>query len=312
MRRIDLLITSSRRSTQNVDFTDDTGIQDDQFLEHFNAAQERIFSLILQEHPAIFLKEKVITAVVNQQEYTLPADLYMGTRVEKVEYSRTGLEANYFPLERRTLRERFQGASGVPNAYLQRNSTIISQPAPSGAGSFRVTYQQSLPRLEKRRATVAAVTLDTTTLQVTALTLDPTSLTTDVITKILSEGYISLVDKDGAIQMKGIPVTAINSTTGDCTIDTFTYESTETAAVGNYACLGKYSTTHSGLPDTCERYLLSYTNWKILRDDSSGDSVEQNAELQMIENEIVQAYAEADFDVHGVPIISSDFLMYDN
>jgi hypothetical protein len=39
MRRVDLLITSSREQTESQNFSPDTGIQDSQFIQFLNDAQ---------------------------------------------------------------------------------------------------------------------------------------------------------------------------------------------------------------------------------------------------------------------------------
>lgn len=62
------------------------------------------------------------------------------------------------------------------------------------------------------------------------------------------------------------------------------------------------------MPTICERYLLAYMNWKILKRDSNTDSAEQTTELADMRSEIVQLFAEIDDDVKSVPIQNTQFL----
>lgn len=306
MRALSLLITQARRGTENTDFTNEAGIKDEEFIQYANDAQDRIFSLIQELRPALYLREKELDVVSGQANYSIPADCFMGTRVDKVEYSPTGLERDYYLIKQGTVRERFNGNAGSPFFYFRRGSEVIVNPRPQEAGKLRLTYQRTIPYLGVLQATVSAVSTSGTS--ITSLTLDPTSLTSDIVTAIQDSRYISIVDIDGNVKMRSIPVTAVTLSSGAVTIDTFAFESGETIAVGNKVVLGKFASHVSQLPDTCERYLLTYMGWKINKRDSSSDSIESNQELQAMEQDIVQAFAEPDSDVDMVPILDTQYL----
>lgn len=306
MRRIDQLITISRKNTGNVEFTDTTGIGDDQMIEWANFGQERILSLIQREHPSILQREKVIDATTSVETVNLPDDLFLGSRVEKVEYSSTRNESDYYNLIRYTIHERFNGIQSDPVAYIRRSSQILLQPKPQSNGLVRITYQKAIPRLDVRRGQVSAVTLGATT--ITSLTLDATQTIDD--STLLDYGYMTVVDSDGVVKMKGIPISAINTTTGTVTVSpTFVFETGETISVGDYVVAGKYSSTHSSLPEVCERYLIQYMDFKAFKADSNTDSEEAVAELKAMEEEIIASFAEPDVDIIPIPYISSE---YDN
>jgi hypothetical protein len=74
---------------------------------------------------------------------------------------------------------------------------------------------------------------------------------------------------------------------------------------------GKYSSTHSQLPDICEKYLLEYCNMRIFVRDSSTDQAEVAILMQKIEATLKQAFAEPDSDPDRIPIIDSSFLGYE-
>ncbi len=308
MKRIDLLINEAREATQTAEFTAETGVQDSRFLRAFNDAQDRIQSLILNEYPSMFQKETVKTATVNSPFIAMPTDLFMDSRIELVEYSPTGQDNDYYKLTERRSDERVNGSSGNPSSYIRQSRRLILMTKPAQAGSVRITHQKAFPRLDKRRGRVSAVTLDNSARTITSLTLDTTVLTTDDVSFLTQEEYITVVSRDGTIKMKGIPITEVNGSTGVVTVDTFVFEDGETIAIGDYVVAGKYATTHSELPDICERYLLKFSEWRVLKGDSSSDSVEENTELKEMEGDIVASYARASNDVQGIPILDGSYL----
>ncbi len=311
MRRVDLLITASREATENTNFSPDTGIQDSEFIQYLNDGQDRIFGALLSVHPLEFLVPKVIDAVARTSIYSIPSDCYLGSKIKQVEYSIDGQESTYYTLDKGVERERLRTQAGIPGFYIRRANKVILNPPPAAPGFIRFTYTQKLPRLDKRRGKVSAVTLDSATKTITALTIDVTTNTPDDIAEIIDNGYITIVDKDGSIQMQDIPISSIDTSTGVVTLDgAFTYVSGETIAVNNWLVIGKYASTQSSLDDSCERYLLAHCNWKILKRDSSNDSVESNDELTSMLAEIVNIYKDADDDINFVPILDTDYLTF--
>jgi len=306
MRRIDLLITQARRSSNNESFNATAGISDEEFIQYVNDAQDRLQSLIGVRFPDLFQTEKTISSVLNQESYTVPDDAFLGSRIDLVEFSRTSQSEDYYFLKKSLLKERIPGLTGSPEFYIRRSNAFLVYPAPdTSGGSFRVTYQKTLPRLDKRRGTVSAVTL--TTNEISSLTLDTTVEIDDE--ELLNEEQVTIVDKYGVVKMRRIPITAINTTTGAVTVESgFEFESGETIEAGDYMLRGPESTTHSQLPNTCERYLIEYMNWRVSNRDSSNDAIEQSQILANLEADIVASIQEPDGDVLGVPIINAEFL----
>lgn len=311
MDRIDVLIAASRVDTDNEDFDDTSGIPDDAFIRWVNRAQERIQAkiLALKPRPNVFQKTLEVSATANEESYAIPSGVFLSTRVELLEYSHTGLAKDYYPLTLSTQMERLPGENaGQPSRYFRQSGRVVVMPKPaSSAAMFRWTYQYGLPKLDFRRASVSALTLSAT--QLIDLTLDATTLTDDNITAITDKGYLTLVDALGNIQMKGIPVSAIDSTTGLVTMGgAFTFEAGEIAAIGNYAVGGAYATSHSALPDTCERYLSIFLDWKAFKKDSNLSAVEAGQELQETEADILDSFLTAEADVQGIPILDDEYL----
>lgn len=306
MRRIELIINQSRRDTDNTEFSDTTGLSDDDFLQWANDGQERLQSLILGAVDSVFEDEKIIQCVAGQEAYDIPDDAFLSDRITMVEVSVSGSGRDYYELRQASRRERLSGQTSVPSFYIRRNNQILLQPKPeSSASLLRVTYQKRLPKLDKRRAKVASVSLASDT--ITSLTLD-TTISIDR-TQLLEEDYVTVADKDGVIKMKNIPVTDIDETTGVVTVDaSFTFEDGETIAAGDYLLRGPRSTTHSQMDDNCERYLLAYMSWKAQHKDSNSDLFEQSEESKAMEADILASFSEPDADVDYVPILDGSFL----
>lgn len=307
MRRIDLLIGEARRETDNTEFTDETGIQDSEWLRWANSAQTRILSLIHQTHPDVLEEEANQPGVAGQESYDIPDHTFMGTRIKDVWYSRTGETTDFYRLKKGSMKERLYSTNGSPVFYIRQSDKILLQPQPDTTGIIKVLYQKELPRMDIRRGTISSVTLDGGTRTITQLVLDTTVSFDD--TEIINEATISIVDVNGVIQMEGIPVTDVNSTTGVISIGAgFVYDVGETIGVGNYIVLGAYSSTHSDLPIVCERYVVDFMIWKLEKRDSNSKSPEISEELMAQEADILSSFSESDHDVSGVAILDNQYL----
>lgn len=305
MRRVELLLEQSRRSTENVEFSDDSGIPDNEFIQYLNDGQDEIQGIIQNQFPDVFQRETTIDIVAGQEAYDIPSDAFLRNRVDTIEYSVTGNTADYYQLYKGWNMERLNGTSSNPEFFIRRSNQILLQPKPQGAGNIRIVYQKALPKLDKRRAQVSSVTTSGQT--ILTLTLDSTQFIDD--TALLEENYLTIVDKYGATKAKGIPVSAINTTTGVVTIDgTHVMSTGESIAVGDYALRGKDSVSNSELPDICEKYLLEYMNLRILMRDSSVDSSELGALFQKLESTIKTAFAEPDGGPNTIPVTDIGYL----
>lgn len=310
MRYTGLLLDQVRRSTENVEFTENSGIGNNELLEYINDAQVEIQSAISRTHPQVFQVEKIQNVVSNQEGYALPEDAFLGNMVDLVEYSHSGLLDGYFQLKQGRLPERVNGPVYTsPSFYIRRSGTLLLQPTPSDAtGKLRITYQRTIPTIDLRRGKVSAVTL--TANSITSLTLDTTLEIDETILE--SEAYASIVDKDGNVQMRRIPISDIDVNTGIVTVTPgFTFDSGETISVGDWIVKGRDASSHSQLALVCERYLVQYVIWKILKRDSSGDSAEAAEELKMLQGSIVDSFSEPDGDVQSIPLTDDQYLRHD-
>jgi hypothetical protein len=256
------------------------------------------------------MSQKVIQTVQSQEGYTIPDDVYLGTRIDFLEYSPTGNTREYYPLKKGNLKERLNGSQSNPSFYIRNGSQLLLQPSPqSSSATIRITYQSTIPRLDIQRATVKTYVAGINN-TITTLELDDT-LPMD-IAALLEEGYISVTDKDGVTQMKAIPITTI-SPSGVVTVDpSFTFQDGETIAVGNPVFRGKYSSYISKLPDVCEKYLLEYSNTRILVRDSSTDADAVAQVLAKVQETLKAAFSEPDNDPDYVPVLDGQYLGWDS
>ena len=307
MRRLELLISQSRLDTDNSDFSEGRGIQDSQFIDWANNAQDRLQSVIVGVHATAFKATTDIDCVVQQEAYDVPTDTYQGSLIHKVRFSPNGEERQFFPLTQGGDLDRMPGAFGRPSVYVIEDKKLLLARIPDSAGKLRVTYSRQLPRLDIRRGKVTSVVVVGTS--VSDLTMDPVTMDQEGIDYIVEVGYICIVDKDGRRKAIEIPVTAIDAVTGVVAIEAgYELGAGETIAAGHFMVAGPNSTTHSELPDNCERYLIAAMNMKAERKDTSSNTSAWKDERDEIEGDIKASFAEADQDVDYVPVIDPDFL----
>ncbi len=315
MERLDLLVRAARDATGNQTYTATSGIKQREFVRHFNAAQMRLLNRILQERSTLLTKQSYIDAVAGTAEYTLPTDVFFKQNILKIEYSHDGTAQNYSPLELRTPHEEVS-VRGYPSSYYFRDGTLIVSPIPSNSvtNAFRLLYQKTLPTLDIRRGKISSVA--TGGGYVTSVTLDTATVITES-SDDLANGWVdhvSVCDADGTIktQTTGCPVSSYVASTGVLTFTASTVPtSANTPVANNYVVFGKYSTTHSQLVDPAERYLVEYAVLRTQMRDSNVDAAEQSPLLQAIEREILDAVAELEEDLPAIPILTQDFLNYD-
>lgn len=309
MRKLELLILASRRATENQEFTATAGIQDDEFIQYFNDGQEEIHSLLNQSFPHILMASKEVSTTSGEEGYTIPEDVYLGTRIDFVEYSQSGLAIDYYPLKKGSLKERLNGSQANPSFYIRNGTQLLLQPPPQVGGSkLRLTYQRVIPRLDTQKATVETYASGAGN-TITSLVLDDSVLMDR--DALLEEGYITVTNKNGVVQMKKIPITAI-SATGVVTVEPgFTFETGETITPGDIVLRGKYSTQFSQLPDVCEKYLIEYCNARILIRDSSTDSQSVAQILAKVQGTLQTAFAEPDNDPDYIPVLDGQYLGWD-
>lgn len=308
-KRVEFLIKRSRRISDNEEFDNDPsnplGIVDDEVVGHIGDAQDNLKARISEVHPKLFETEEKINLVANQEVYPLPTDLYLGGRIVHVEALFSNREGDYYTLGHKGIKSRLPNIPAqFPHFYIRSGGNLIIQPRPltNVTDGIRVTFQRKIPDLDIRRGKITASTIVADNVQDITLDIAPL-LARDANLPQIAErtlddfDFLTVVGSDGTVKMRDIPYDSYDSTTGIVTITPgFDRQTGETITAGDYLLGGAYSTTHSHLPETCERYLIAYAAWKMQKRDSMIDSRDQERELIAMLNEIVDAFREIDND----------------
>lgn len=304
-RLVDYLINQARKESENTEFSDFSGIDDTEFIQYLNDAQHRLQSVIVAQHPSVFVTETTQNTERSVESYTLPTDCFLGNKVTSVEFTSSGNDDDYYFLDAASIRQRTPGVEGSPSDYIRRSGAILLSPIPDTANAkIRLNYVKRINELDKRRGSVASSVVSGTSI---------TSLIADVVTDSLDtesldeHNYICIVDRNGSIKMKNIEVDTFNPGTGEISITSgFTFEDGESISVGDYIVGGQDTSTHSELSRTCERYLIKYCVWKILKRDSSVDYAEAQTELLAMESDIIASFSDIDDDVTFIPRLDTE------
>lgn len=306
--RIDILINQVREETGNQQYGPNAGISDTQIVSFFNDAISFLERGITQLHARQFTAETFIDIVAGTEKYDLPDDFLPGGGVISVEYANAdpnGSDPQWILLNEITDLERARGLrSSVPLSYAVVGNQIWLKPVPSAnkTGALRVNYIKRLSRFSTRRGKIDVATLDTGARTITALEVILNTVT-DPNEYNLNE-FLSVVDADGNIKMKGIKIDGnLNTSTGAVPVRSdFVYAAGETITVNNYVVFGRSASTHQlELDESCEPFLRAYAAWKIMRMDSNSDSRDQSAELALMRDSILLSYAKPNEGLILVP-----------
>lgn len=303
---VDSFIDIVRESTENEEFDDTIGLTEEEILRYMNDAQYRLHAKIIAQHPSVFTETDTQTIVADQEAYSLPFNAHLGNRILSVEYSIDGSADKFYTLKTKQLRTREVGADGHPTSYIRKDGQLLLHPTPTVAGgSLRITYIRRPKALDKRRGLLSGSPALTggsswTIAAVNSSTVDATELAKD--------NRVTVVDAQGNIKAKNVLVSATSATS--ITVDSsFVAEADDSIASGYYVLSGPYSTTHLEFSPEVERYIRAYTEWKILKRDSSIDSAEAVQELMEMEADIIASYADVDGDdLTLIPDLSEDDL----
>ncbi len=206
--------------------------------------------------------------------------------------------------------ERLSYPIGHPKYYIRRNKELLFVPVPgTSRGRVRISYVESLPTLDIRRAVVASATITNQVLS--ALTLDTTEpLDRD---NLIKDNYLCIVNRDGELTATQIAFTDIDSTTGVVTLDgNQTLATGETITAGDYVTSGQRAANKSSLLDTCERYLISHMRMEILdRDANQSGTATQSSKMERLLAEVVASFADNNDDIMYPPVADQSYYLDD-
>ena len=315
MRRSNFLVSDIRRDTENSGISTTTsGISDDAVLLAINDGQTWLFSELEKLEPMPFTEQVLMDSVAGQTEYELPSDAYLGSDVVSISYLTSAGSSSYSRLQMISIFERTTGnLRGSPTRYYMRQNKFGLNPAPptSLSDAIRVNYTKHLPTVDKRRAQITAVTVTAGAL--TALTIDLTDFADYFpgeedfdATRILIDDYFCIVDVDGNIKARRVPITAISASTGVCTLSAYTPEfDTDTATIGDYLVAGRYASSHSQLPDEAESFLIHFAKSQVFESDGNRAEAATEADrAKLLGQTVISGWAKLFDDIEYVPIIN--------
>lgn len=292
--RADWLIKEVRRRTISGGATTTSGISDFNFLSYLNEAVYRLEGLINEVQPTYFEEQYVFDVIGRQRAYALPADAALGRRIGLVEYSWSGLDKDYSPLERIQLVEADVVEVTYPSKYAISAKELILSPLPqANTGKVRITYAKEILALDLRRGAILSDTDSTI-----VLSAAPTG---DNLEALQSTDYICIVDAFGVVQHDALPITGISSATIS---GTFTGLS---ITAGHFVVAGEYASSHldSRFPRKAKQYVQAWASRRILgTEESSTDIAAEDPVLSILEQGILDDVRSTNDDIVKIPVIN--------
>lgn len=305
MRTIDDIITRVRRETRNLDTnTSSSGssIADAEFVDALQDAQELCQELIASVYSKIFETTKEYNVTANDETYTLPDDILLGTRIGSVEFAYDTNKKNYYNLHPVDIRERYSSNSYNYRAqnYIRSSNQIILTPIPSGAGLLRITYERKLPILNKYFALGSSRNLVDPTL---TLTVDSATINTDVNAPAIGDTVNIVKQSTGEMIAQDGEVTGVSTYTYTIDLTNATYVAATVSGTDadDMALMNKGETNICELPDSCEKFLSAYAVLLIFERDASKLAVGAQKRFERIKESILQSYIGEDTDWPAIP-----------
>lgn len=309
MQYIGKTISSLRATSNNEQYSATTGITDSEMLQYLNDAQDRLQSLIDECHVSSkpFVSEVIIPIVSGQEGYSLTERLFFNKEIEQVEYSATGATSEYFPLEKISFINRYNGVTSgaFPTVYYRRLGNIYINP-PASTGYLRVLFERTLDDLDLRRAQVNG-TPSGTDIDLTV----GSGPTTDNEALFVANEYICISDAFGnpllynGVISSYVPATDVLTLAAN--VSTYLVSGKTLADLANgYLTVGQWTTTHSKLPDDCERYMRHYTILQVYNRDASNLAGAQSARVAQIEKDIKSTFATQTGEIQYIPQVDFD------
>jgi hypothetical protein len=296
------IINDQRFDTRNGDVQ---AISDDEMLRYNQYAQDRIYGLISLDYNWIFEKQALISTETEKKSYDINDNLAFGTRLTSVEF-RNSPTAKFRPIQPTPDRySENQSSLDEPVYYRRRHGSIILEPAPSnGNGTLRVTYERGLDRLALREARVLS-TVGADGVDLTHASFGSPSATTEA--KFTTGLLVCFSDLNGHPIAYNCEVASYNASTDVLTfadtLDSYLVEGyTSTDLVDSFLTIGRYTTTHSPLPNEAEGFFIEWVNRKLHNIESSDQFEATNLLLKEIKDTIVAAFKRPDKDRKAFPV----------
>jgi hypothetical protein len=227
MRQVKFLIKEAKTNTNTVD---NESISDELCSQLLNRCQDFIMAELYNRNikSNVFRGTQEITISPGVDTYDLPADIYAVNSISSVSQA---YENGTF----RTLRQISEKDRGLKEGYFVARNSIIFSPKQNSLRVVGLSYTQKLPKVYISYGTVISVT--------------PTTILLDEYSDLSSvDDFLCVVDSNGSIIVDSVSFTQSD--------EVLTVASTAGILAGMKVVPGKYSSTHSSLPDECESSLV--------------------------------------------------------
>jgi len=313
MKSADQIIARARYRTKNASFTYDpttgvytSGVSTELFLDAINDAQDHLQAALISANTNLFRAVQETKLVAGQQWYPINDRVFGGINIISVHFNPNNNSTGYgSPLRKGEPRDSV-GYCGSPAFYIPCDSGIFIYPVPSSSsGSLKIQYYKELDDLDIRRGLI----ISTPSGNEIELSTSPRS--DDY--QIENSEWICVCDRWGKVMLQNglfaFYYPPLRTITLQADVSTFLLPgySLEDLTEAYITC-GKYTTTHSKLPDLCERYLRVYTQKRLMTSQDDNTSVEEDQELLKIEESILETYANEDRDIEGFPVIDEEIM----
>lgn len=294
------IITQQRHDTRN---TDVEAHSSDVLLNYNQYAQNRLYGSISLQYNYAFEESQDVNITANEDTYTVNDNVAFGSRIVSVWYSPSGAESAFRPLRPTPNRPDRLSIGTRPIFYRRRGNKVIVEPTPTVTqGKLRIVYERALDQLALRRGRVNG----TPSGAVIDLTHSSGAPTTDDEALFVENSYVCISDPFGTPLLYNGVISSYNAANDELTLkaNVSTYLVSGYAPsdlADGYLTLGKYTTTHSKLPDEAEGYLIEWVNRKLHAVDSSNQFADTDQMLKEIESTIVASYRRPDKDVKLFP-----------
>lgn len=268
LKRFEFLVNEVRESTDTKDINS-LGVYE--LMRYFNDGQKLIQKIIFTSNPSadIFVKSASYSVSLSSQiAYDLPFDIYAHSSVSSIHSIKDSKIAQ--TLTRVAYREK-ESLWGY--ALLDKQFVLTSAPSVSTISEILVNYVYKLPLVSYRLGQVESFDPLTGSVVVSGSTI------------IDDTGFTDRYDEFSIVTSKGVQVAnELNLTsfaglsfTFSGTLDADTSKNLAGVSVGDWVVCGGNGTSHSLLPESCEPFLTSYVQRRILAKIASTEITAENA-----------------------------------
>lgn len=304
MKTVEELVARVRRESRNAttgSTTAGASIDDAEFVDMLQDSQELCQELISGVFSKLFEETTTVTVTAGTEEYDLPSDLLLGTRVSSVEYTESQA-SEYYNLIHVDIRERETSSNTRVYSYARSGGKIILMQQPSSNGLMRIVYEKEVLRLDVSKITVVTAGRSGTDLDLTWTA----SLAHDDVDSWDVGDTVNILDRsDNSMLVKNGEISALNTGAGTATIDltNATYDATtvDAAIDTNLRVIEGGRTNVSELPNHCEKFLAAYAVLLAFERDGSKLAAGAQRRFERISGSLLKSYLQEGRDFPAIP-----------